>query len=194
MTFKTKGYEIHKGAIDSNLASFIALQFKMVHNIVSLTDKNNLVGDDAVPNSFSYYSPLCFETLSLHLQSKIEKITGSFLYPTYSYGRIYYKHSDLKRHIDRPSSEVGVTLTLETDGTPWNIGFKDLNGDEVLVDLKVGDMCVYQGSKVEHWRDLYTGNKHIQAFLFYVDVNGQWKDHKYDKRLYLGLPTTERKT
>jgi hypothetical protein len=33
------------------------------------------------------------------------------------------------------------------------------------------------------------GERQTQAFLFYVDKFGKYKDHKYDRRECLGLPS-----
>jgi alkylated DNA repair dioxygenase AlkB len=145
------------------------------------------LGDAQVPKSFSQYAPLCFETLSLTMLPIVQDITGKQLYPSYSFGRIYYNGATLPIHIDRPSCEYSVTLCISNDPNSWEIWFKDSIGADVACSLEPGDMVVYKGHELRHWRNEYTGLRQCQAFLHYVDQNGQYSDFKYDKRHYLGI-------
>jgi alkylated DNA repair dioxygenase AlkB len=122
----------------------------------------------------------------MHLQPKVEEITGKKLYPAYSYARIYYNKASMPCHIDRPACQYSVSITIEVDPTPWEIWMENHSGDASAIMLNVGDMIVYQGDKLKHWRDEYPGKKQIQAFLHYVDADGKYADYKYDKRAYLG--------
>jgi hypothetical protein len=112
----------------------------------------------------------------------MEELTGLELYPTYTYGRIYWKGSTLAPHKDRPSCQYSATLCIDNDPKPWPI-FMD--GKKIL--LNAGDIAVYKGCEVEHWREPYEGNQQIQLFLHYVDANGIYKDFKFDKRPMLGI-------
>ena len=57
------------------------------------------------------------------------------------------------------------------------------------VDLKVGDMLVYSGCELEHWREAFEGNVCVQAFLHYNDADGRFgKENIFDKRPMLGIP------
>jgi hypothetical protein len=60
--------------------------------------------------------------------------------------------------------------------------------DKEEVILQPGDMVVYKGSEVEHWREPYTGKEQIQLFFHYVDANGPHAECKFDYRPMLGLP------
>jgi hypothetical protein len=59
----------------------------------------------------------------------------------------------------------------------------------VKVDLHPGDMLVYRGNFLEHWRDAFTGTDCGQVFLHYNNkaTKGS-EDNKFDKRAHLGLP------
>ena len=131
------------------------------------------------------------------------KETGLNLVPTYSYARIYKKGDELKRHKDRPSCEISTTLNL--GGDPWPI-FIDGTGADSVIDeyknihkhnapkgtkvlLEVGDMLVYSGCELEHWREPFEGSVCGQVFLHYNHVNGPFADkNKFDKRPMLGIP------
>lgn len=56
--------------------------------------------------------------------------------------------------------------------------------------LKPGDMLIYRGCELYHWRDKFLGLCHAQVFLHYKDINGPFydKDKMYDDRFSLGLP------
>jgi hypothetical protein len=179
-------YKIIKNAVSPELCKFIALEYEMMEvTCKHLYPGANLA--DLCENTFARYSPLMMEALSVHLQPQIEQAVGMKLFPTYSYARIYYQGSELQRHFDRPSSEVTVSVCLEK-GVDWPLYVKNSDGVEHAINLEVGDAGIYSGRKHEHWRNPLTGDRHIQAFLQYVDAEGDSAWLKYDTRACLGLP------
>lgn len=192
MTFKTELYEIVKGAVPKEILNFINLELellKKVRYIANDVDESNVTffQDAQCKNSFSFYGALCTETLGLYLQPTIEYITGKTLYPTYTYMRIYYTGSDMPKHKDRPSCEYSATVCISNDPEPWEIYFENLEGEEKAVYLNPGDMIVYKGDTLPHWRNEYKGNRQAQVFVHYVDANGNYKDYIYDHRPFLGF-------
>ena len=195
--FEQQGFYVERNAISKESAKILANDFNIVRDYVYLVDKINPAdlfrfGDGQSLKSFSWYSPTCFESLLLFMLPKIEEITNKKLYPSYSYGRIYYNGADLPKHRDRRSCEYSVTMTIDTDEIPWDIMFRTRKNTTEAISLNVGDMCVYQGYELEHWRESYQGTKQIQAFLHYVDSEGKFSHYKYDTRPRLGLPKTYR--
>jgi hypothetical protein len=140
-------------------------------------------GDSQCPNSFaSYGHPVC-EALLLTVKPIAEKVSGKRLSPTYSYSRIYWKKSILDKHTDRPSCEYSVTLCLDNNPTAWPIY---MGGKKVT--LNAGDLVVYKGCDVEHWRDpLDVDTQVTQVFLHYVDLDGPYAEWAFDKRPVLGI-------
>ena len=60
----------------------------------------------------------------------------------------------------------------------------------IKVDLKPGDMLVYSGCELEHWRDKFKGKECIQVFLHYNNRKTPGaKENIFDKRPHLGLPS-----
>ena len=56
------------------------------------------------------------------------------------------------------------------------------------VDLKPGDMLIYSGCELEHWREPFQGKLCGQVFLHYNHANGPYaKTNLYDKRPMLGI-------
>jgi hypothetical protein len=130
------------------------------------------------------------ETLSLYLQPLIEELVEKSLYPSYSYGRIYYPESELTRHFDRRSSEYTLSCCIHKDQEDWLLVIEDVNTGEITeVLLEKGDVLLYQGRVHAHWRPgKFNGQKQTQIFIQYVDANGDSKDLKWDTRPMLGLP------
>ena len=121
----------------------------------------------------------------------MEKATGLKLYPAYTYARIYKKGDELKRHKDRFSCEISTTMNL--GGDDWPI-YLEPSGEEgkkgIKVDLKPGDMLVYSGCELEHWREKFKGKECVQVFLHYNNRKTPGaKDNMFDKRPHLGLPS-----
>ena len=115
------------------------------------------------------YSDIAMETLMLKCQPIMEKTTGLKLYPAYTYARIYKKGDELKRHKDRFSCEISTTMNL--GGDDWTIYLepseKKVKG--IKVDLKPGDMLVYSGCELEHWRE-HLKVKIVLKYFFIITI------------------------
>ena len=171
-------------------------KFKIIKNVLaeeeikllkiwfSIKQRINFNSFDCVQNdnadSMFYGNPIT-DALLLKTTPLIEKNIEEELLPTYSYSRIYTKFADLKKHKDRPSCEISVTVQIGSCGTPWSI-FMD--GNEVK--LNNGDAVVYLGCELDHWREEFTGDWHAQTFLHYVDQDGPFADYKNDKNPLIG--------
>jgi len=181
-------YYIIKNAISKELAEFIALEFSMMETTCKFLYPNADLSD-LCKGTFARYSPLMIEALSVSLQPKIEQTVGMKLFPTYSYARIYYKGTELKHHFDRASSEVTVSVCLQQNSN-WPLYVKNAEGVIHAINLEVGDAGIYCGRKHEHWREpLQEDGQHIQAFLQYVDAEGDDARLKWEGRPCLGLPS-----
>ena len=104
--------------------------------------------------------------------------------------RIYYNGSTLKRHIDRTSCEYSVSLCIENDVKPWDIWFENKKGETVNIALEEGDLVIYKGAELDHWRNKYEGKQQIQLLLHYVDKNGNYANEAFDGRKMLGIPNS----
>jgi hypothetical protein len=125
----------------------------------------------------------------------MEKETKLRLNPNYSYARIYKKGDILHRHKDRFSCEISTTLNLGGDSWPIYLepsGKEGLKG--IKVDLSFGDMLIYKGNKLEHWREPFEGENCAQVFLHYNNLKTKGSEENiYDKRPHLGLPSDFKK-
>ena len=200
--FKKKKYTIIRQAISKDLASFIANYFSMQKQVYDtckvaryFSPFENILGnyeskDEQIPDTYSQYSNIAMETLMLKCQPEMEKVTGLKLYPAYTYARIYKKGDILKRHKDRFSCEISTTMNLGGDDWPIYLEPSGKTGKKgIRVDLKQGDMLVYSGCELEHWREKFKGKQCIQVFLHYNNRKTPGsKDNMFDKRPHLGLP------
>ena len=213
MSFKTKKYQIIRGALSKELANFIfnymmlqrdSVDFMVKHQKVN--PYNPFIGtreDKQVPGAYSKYADWIMETLLMYMIPIMKAKTGLDLIPTYTYTRLYEKGNILRRHKDRPSCEISTTLHL--GGDEWPIFLDPTGGDFVIdeyknihkpgapkgiqVDLKIGDMLIYSGCELEHWREPFEGNVCSQVFLHYNHANGPFaKTNLLDGPPLLGIP------
>ena len=191
MTFKDNRYLILRDVLSKGTISLLQLQSKMLEEVICYNNNKSPdtfpFGDPQSHNSFSYYGALFTESLLLLLKPIIELQLGVELLPTYSYMRIYYKNAILPIHTDRPSCEYSATICIQCDkDAPWPIYFNSNDKDVKLV-LNAGDICIYKGYELPHWRECCHYDNHIQLFLHFVNANGQYSDFKFDKRPLLGI-------
>lgn len=143
---------------------------------------------DEKPRLRDRYGDMLMESILLHLQPAMEKVTGLSLLPTYSYLRIYETGAVLAKHQDRHACEISASLTLGYDAPePWPI-WLEVHQQPRSITLQRGDMLVYKGRDLPHWRECFGGNYWIQVFFHYVDANGPLASYKFDGRRGLGLP------
>ena len=202
MTFKKDKYVVIKNILSKdivNIAHNYIMRKKKLYDflidkkITSPVTNYNYWGspDPQVPESYySSYGDVLIDTLLEDLKLKIEKETGLELIENYTFTRIYKTGNELTRHIDRASCEISGTLNL--GGDEWPI-FLDPTGSKqkegILVNLNPGDILLYRGAELEHWREPYSGRFCVQSFFHYHDKNGEFKDKpKYDDRKMLGIP------
>jgi len=203
MSFKKNKYTVIRQAISKDLAIFLANYFCMQKQVYDtclsaryLSPFEDIIGfyepeDGQIPNTYSQYANTAMETLLLKCQPGMEKETGLKLYPAYTYARIYKKGDELKRHKDRFSCEISTTMNLGGDDWPIYLepsGKENMKGTEI--NLKPGDMLVYSGCDLEHWREPFKGDECVQVFLHYnnIETSGA-KENMFDTRPHLGLPS-----
>jgi hypothetical protein len=213
--FKEKKYTVIRKAISYELANFGYNYLLLKRDAVKWMQDNNYISmftpgfgtweDKQIPNTYSVYSDMFMETLMMKVLPVMQQHTEMNLIPCYTYTRIYKKGDILHRHKDRPSCEISTTLHL--GGDPWPIFLDPTGADNILsgtetttvvkpnapkgipVDLEVGDMLVYSGCELEHWREPFEGDNCAQVFLHYNNVDGPFgTQNKFDKRPLLGIP------
>ena len=193
-------YKIIKQAISQELAEFVYSYFLTKRKVVQhmfearyispFTEYLGVWNDEQVPETYSHYADIAMETLLEKLKPLMEKESGLKLNETYSYARIYKKGDVLERHKDRYSCEVSTTLNIGGDEWPIYLEPSGEEGKEgTKIILNQGDMLIYKGCDVEHWREAFEGENCGQVFLHYNDASDEKAEqNKYDGRPCLGLP------
>lgn len=140
---------------------------------------------------YDLYSDLLMESILLQLQPALEQAAGLSLLPTYSYLRIYETDAVLAKHTDRHACEISASLTIGYDAPePWPLWLES-NQQPRSVMLEAGDMLLYKGRDLPHWRERFKGRYWIQAFFHYVDAAGPLASYKFDGRTGIGVPLTK---
>jgi len=200
MSFKKNKYSVLKNAVSKEIADFSYSYFLNKRKVAAALFDNKYISpfteywgvwtDNQVPNTYSHYADLVMETLLEKVKPVMEKHTGLKLSPTYSYARIYKKGDTLARHKDRYSCEISTTLNLGGDPWPIYVDPTSKTGQAgIKIDLDPGDMLIYSGCDLEHWREEFNGKDCGQVFLHYNKTGSKIaKENALDKRPLLGLP------
>lgn len=133
------------------------------------------------------------------LTPTMSELIGRELLPSYTYFRIYPKGHVCRIHSDRPSSEFGLSLTLDySDDKVWDLqlgkeridSLYPLSDDFGSMDyesiaMQVGDAVLYQGSHYAHGRMEPNPNAwSAHVFLFFVDRDGPYRQHAFDEKRF----------
>ena len=212
--FEENGWVKIENYIDTNMANLLYHHIQLEAQRLAYLEDNSMeydennygtFGDTQAPGDFSKYGDPIFDALLSLGTEKLSELTGKDLIPTYSYHRLYTMGTELKRHKDRPSCEISTTLCIGYDNSnvdaskypdwdwPMYVGPKDgeKGTDGMPIHMKPGDMLIYRGDVVEHWREPLWGQNHAQVFLHYNEKEGQY-NIPYDGRPLLGMPSTFR--
>ena len=137
--------------------------------------------------------------VALHrwLWDNLKSVIDMDLQETYSYTRRYERGAYLKAHADRPSCEISATICLDyktDDNKPWSIWvdnsqdfinwpddiYEDTQAIPIRkrktskrIDLEVGDVLLYQGPNVAHWRERLLGDHSYHVFCHFFNVQSQ---------------------
>jgi hypothetical protein len=177
MTIKNFKYKLIKNFLSKE-------EIKLFTNYCRIQHRNNSNSFDFVQNDNGdtyFYADPVMESLMINKLEVVQKETGLELLCAYAFWRMYTVNADLKKHTDRESCEISISIMFGSDGTPWPIY---MDGTEI--NMEPGDAVIYLGCEVEHWREEFKGDWHAQTFLHYVDKNGIYKEWGKDKRILYG--------
>jgi hypothetical protein len=205
--FSKNGYVVIENFLSSDIANLFyqysktkvtQVDFKIEYDYNNYnTSWDGQFGDAQISGSYNAYGDTLMDTLLVLSLNAMCNFTGLDLNPTYSYWRFYQKGDILERHTDRSSCEVSTTICLghdvsDVDQTKypnynWPMWVKNKEGNEIPIHLNPGDMIIYRGCDIEHWREKFIGLNHSQVFLHFNDKNGPYKGI-YDGRPMIGIP------
>ena len=141
------------------------------------------------------YTPML--TFLWGLTPHISQVVGCELLPTYAYFRAYQKDDVCRVHYDRPACEHSLSLTIAYgEERPWALSVEKTRTEvprpEVTEDfgfqpfgsvlMRPGDGVLYQGTHHRHGRlDPNPNSWSAHLFLHWVEKNGQYGDHAFDR-------------
>jgi hypothetical protein len=177
MPFDIDRYEIATGVLSEPLLRAAQEYF----NILFLQDKFIRKDIKAIPGgAWDRYCDALSTTIQETLHGTMEERTGLKLLRTYNYTRIYPPGTPLTPHIDRGACEISATLTIQNiPDEIWPLFLRNTSNETVRVDLHPGDMLIYRGMELPHWRE--PGNvRQTGIFMHWVDANGSCADQQGD--------------
>lgn len=206
--FNENKFVVVKGFLDPNMAHlFYQYCINKVKKVDFLSvyakheyrpDWDGEFGDPQAPISYSCYGDDLMDTLLAGGTETLSQYVGVELTPTYSYWRLYQHGEELVRHRDRHSCEISATLCLgynydnlngSEESYDWPMYVQDPDSPEsgLPVSLDPGDIIIYRGCEVDHWRERFKGLNHAQVFLHYNNKNGDFPN-PLDGRPILCIP------
>lgn len=181
--FTARRYSVARGFLSADVCRIFSRYVLLKHELGRMEQP-----DPRIPSAPRMYGDILSETLLLDKQQFVEGIVKTPLWPSYSYIRLHPHGASMASHQDRPPSEIGVSINMKAD-RPWPLWFRLGDGDDVPVDLAVGDAVIYCGRELPHWRQPYEGDQQLQCMLFYVRQNGDCAEYRYDRRERIGGPS-----
>lgn len=178
--FPADGYHIIKSAVSKDLLDIYYLYSRYYLRIGCYFEF------DSKSASMGRYADGVGEALLSHLEDRISDELGQQVLPSYSFLRFYTPESRLIKHVDRPACEITGTMTIgPKDITPWPIHLQ-LEDRVVSAELEPGDLLLFRGPTIPHWRDPLPDGHCLQVFLHYVFKDGDYEEYKFDQREKIG--------
>ena len=165
--------------------------------------------EDSLRKSIGCYNAPWGVALHRYCWDKLKGVIDMDLGETYSYSRKYERGAFLKAHADRPSCEISATLCLDyktDDERPWPIWvdnstdwvnkpgeiydntqavpIKKRRKESISVLLEPGDLLMYQGPNVAHWREYFLGKYSYHIFLHFYNKKGRVIETPGYKEIY----------
>jgi len=162
--------------------------FKKLNSESYNPDWDGRFGDSLVANTFARYADPLWESLMLSSVNALEHYTGLSLVPGFSYWRFYQQGDTLIKHADRMGCEISVTMCIGYEGESWPI-FVETESYTGPVVLEPGDMLVYKGCEVQHWREEYKGSHQAQVFM-HLDRADKEDNNFLDSKPMPAIPVT----
>lgn len=189
--FWSRGYRVVDDLLPASALTFVKAGMDASERGGRMTPSNNR---KSARGALNEYAPLAGEALLQQCRPAIEALVDRDLEPAYAFWRIYARGAELRPHVDRNACEVSATLPIFSDPADgaWPIHVRDLDGADQGISLRAGQALVYQGCRIQHWREPFRGERQYQLLLHYVIRGGDMSQHALDGRGRLGFGANER--
>jgi hypothetical protein len=171
------------------LSGIVPLEFTEIYsNYAFLKGRHFFSPDTTVsPKTHGVYGDTLMETLLLAYKGAVEEGVGLSLLPTYSYYRVYQSGEELPKQKMGPSNEITAVLCLgfnygdeDESQYNWRLSLEcPKEGERSHESLKTyrGNMVVFRGNILRHWRESYTkspGSWYAEVYLNYITADGPY--------------------
>jgi hypothetical protein len=138
-----------------------------------LTEAQATIGDTQCDRRYGIHNEGLGRFFHHQIARLVEQIVAEPVVPSYCYFAGYCEGAALKRHTDRAQCEFSVTLLIDyaphpQATSPWPL-WLETRGEPVAVSQALGDMLIYRGTQLPHWRTaLPQGHRSYSLLLHYV--------------------------
>lgn len=140
------------------------------HNTVNYYMKQAhtlLVPDHQSALRFGRHNLALFRVLHSQLTFLVQSVVEEPLKASYCYAVTYTQGAELPKHTDRPQCEWNASIVFASSSVEsWPIWLETDTNQEVRAG--VGEVVVYRGTKVPHWRESLPHDFSTIAFFHFV--------------------------
>jgi len=127
-------------------------------------------GEGGEPNRWVLHNDPLSRAMHPGLVPLVSSIAGEPLKPSFSYLLVYLAGASLERHRDRAQCAVTAIVQVDFDpepqgATPWPLRFVG-RSDTVDITLALGDLVVFRGTEIDHYRDPFTCGRLSTSLAF----------------------------
>jgi hypothetical protein len=130
-------------------------------------------GEGGEPHRWVLHNDALSRAMHPSLAAPVSAIAGLALKPSFSYLIVYLEGAALERHTDRPQCAITAVLQVDFDPepvpadgvAPWPLHFRRDGGVESM-SLALGDLLVFRGTEVEHYREPLTSGHSSTSLAF----------------------------
>jgi hypothetical protein len=136
-------------------------------------------GEGGEPHRWVLHNDPAARRLQSSFTALVSSVAGERLKPSFAYLLTYLEGASLDAHRDREQCAVTAVLQVDFDprpsgASPWPLHFRR-DGRVDSAHLAIGDLIVFRGADVEHYRDTFTCGRSSTnlAFCFVpIDFRG----------------------
>lgn len=158
--FKKQGYIVLKNLIDPT-------EVKRLYDYTVNNAPRGNPDDGQVPGSPSFYMDKEVVALEAKYLASIESALKMKLWNVFCYHRVYRKGAILKAHKDSSRAEISASINFGQQGEPWDLWLLDYDENTTRITLHPGDVLVYHGSQLMHWREKLVHSDYVSQAMFH---------------------------
>lgn len=146
-----------------------SITFPTYYNTVNYwtqTVESQLVRDTQVARRVNMHNAALFRVIHRQLTALVAQVVTEAIKPSYCYLSKYEPGAVLEKHVDRPQCRWNASVQFARTDKIWPI-YVERNGESIEILADLGEVVIYQGSELPHWRDaLPMGTATICFFHF----------------------------